>query len=844
MKRSSWSRKVLTWAGAAAASLLALGVLAWVATVWTDYSWYRSIGQQDVFTTTVLSQAAVWTVFAVAGLAVLYVSARAAWLVVSARVRAPRLTALACALLAGLLAALMSAQWMTFSLAAARQPFGVTDLQFNVDVGFFVFVLPAFELLYQWLNGITILAAVTVGAIVASSRIGFSDAIAVQWPQLRRILTALAGILMCAVALNFWIAVWRISYSPAGQIFGASYSDVTAALPANWIMAGLSLALAAVLFLSAVRREWKMLVVALAAYAVAAVLLVAAWPFVVQTYVATPNEATLEQQYRARNIEMTRAAFDLSSVTGVPYAGLTSLSATAATDASLILADATIWTPDTVAQAFNQLQTIRPYYKLSAIDYDRYVIDGELRQVLVAARQIDPGGLPGNARTWVNTHLVYTHGHGLAISSASQTTKQGFPTFFVGDVPSRVTSAVAGPAPALQADEPRIYFGPDMDGYAVVNTRIDEFDYPDGESNARTRYTGSGAPVGSWPARIAWAARLRSEQFLFSGYITPDSQILLYRGIKERAAKIAPWLTYDEAPYPAIVDGRIIWILDAYTSSDHYPNSQPLADGTNYLRNSVKVVVDAYSGETRFYAVGADPVRDAWGAVFTSVLTPERELPGSVAAHLRAPRKLFSAQAEVYRAYHMTDPTVFYNREDYWEVPKDSSDKPIQPAYLMLDLPDASGRSTGKAMYLLQPYSLPNRDNLVGWMATACDPGAYGTRTVYLLPKSRVTLGPRNISARINQDPSISQQLTLWSQPGNSVLFGSMLVVPVESGVAYIQPVFLQAQNNAITQLVSVIAVNGDRVSFAGTLPEALDGAYGSALRPGTPSTIGTAPAN
>jgi uncharacterized membrane protein (UPF0182 family) len=826
MKRLSWSKKVALWAGAALAAVTVLGILAWVANVWTDYQWYLSVGQQDVFWTTSLSQAAVWLVFAVAGFVVLHLSTRAAWRVISEKPRLVRVTAFACAVLAAALAAAMSQQWMVFRLAASGQSFGVPDLQFGSDVGFFVFVLPAFELLYQWLNGLTFVAVVAVAAITASSRMRVIDTIPVQWAHLKRILFRLAGLLMIAVSLNYWIAVWRISYSPAGQIFGASYSDIVAALPAFWIMCALSAALALMLFVQASSRAWKAVFVTTAVYATAALLLTVVWPWAVQTYIATPNEATLEQPYRARNIAMTRAAFDLSAVEGVQYAGLESLSASASADAARVLADATVWTPDSVGQAFNQLQTIRPYYKLSAIDFDRYRIGGELRQVLVAARQIDPKGLPSNAQTWVNTHLVYTHGYGLAISSASKTTNQGFPTFLVGDVPSVVASSVASEAISLEMDEPRIYFGPDMTGYAVVNTGIDEFDYPAGDKNATTRYSAGGTPVGSFLSRLAWSVRLGSDQLLFSGYVKADSRILLYRGVKERAAKLAPWLTYDEKPYPAIVDGRVVWILDAYTSSDHYPNSQPLASGVNYLRNSVKVVMDAYSGEIHFYANGTDPIRDAWATIYPSIITSQDQMPASVADHLRAPVKMFSAQADAYRAYHMTDPTVFYSREDLWDVPKDAAGKPMQPSYLMLDLPDAAGAPTGKAMYLLQPFSLPNRDNLVGWMATACDPGKYGTRTVYLLPKSRVTLGPRNIAARINQDPRISQQLTLWSQPGNSVLFGTMLVMPVENSVAYVQPVFLQAQDNAMTQLVSVIVVNGDRVEFASTLVDALARAY------------------
>jgi uncharacterized protein len=323
--------------------------------------------------------------------------------------------------------------------------------------------------------------------------------------------------------------------------------------------------------------------------------------------------------------------------------------------------------------------------------------------------------------------------------------------------------------------------------------------------------------------RLAWAARLQSSDVLFSDYLTPESRVLMYRGVVERARKVAPWLTY-EAPYAAIVDGKVLWILDAYTSSDHYPYSQPLADGTNYLRDSVKVTVDAFTGDMTFYANGEDPIRDAWANIFETVITPESEMPLSVAKHLRAPAQLFSAQAKVYRAYHMTDTMVFYNQEDLWQIPNDSSGKPVKPAYLMLDMPDKAG----KGMYLLQPYSLPNKANLVGWMATACEPDLYGDRTVYRLPKERVTLGSAQVTARINQDPQFAPQLTLWTQPGSSVLFGDMLVLPVERSVAYIQPVYLQAENNSMTQLVSVIAVNGGRIEFAPTLTGALAKAYAS----------------
>jgi uncharacterized membrane protein (UPF0182 family) len=316
----------------------------------------------------------------------------------------------------------------------------------------------------------------------------------------------------------------------------------------------------------------------------------------------------------------------------------------------------------------------------------------------------------------------------------------------------------------------------------------------------------------------------------FSRYLTPDSRIFLNRGVVQRARKIAPWLSYD-TPYAAIADGRIVWIMDAHTSTNHYPYSQTLPDGTNYLRDSVKVTVDAFTGDITFYANGDDPIRDAWARIYKTVITPGTQMPAAVARHLRAPKELFSAQASIYRRYHMTDTMVFYNQEDLWQTPKDSAGKPLQAQYVMLELPGLAG----KGMYLLQPYSLPNRDNLVGWMATACEPGVFGDRTVYRLPKERVTLGAAQVSARINQDPKIAQQLTLWNQPGSTVLFGDMLVLPIEGAVAYIQPIFLQAQNSAITQLASVVAVNGNRVEIAPTLDAALAKAYGSAAPTSTP---------
>ncbi len=838
MKRARLSRKLAVWLGAVSVLVLGAVALVGIDVVWTDYLWYQSLNQQNVFWVRYGSQAAVWLLCTAVGFLVTFASARAAWSSVAEKPRFNGLTALASLVLAGAMSMTLSQQWMVFRLAVAQSPFGLKDPQFGLDVGFFVFTMPALELFNRWLMGLSVLGMVTfVGIAFVATRLDTTGDLRIHWWRLKRTLSILGGLLMLTAAANFVLSIWRLSFSVAETPFaGASYADVHAGMPALVILALISLAVAATLIATANSKRFKPVLLGFAVLAAASVLLGSVWPWAVQTYIATPNEASLEAPYIARNIAMTRNAFDLAGVKGQDYPGLDSLTPSASAAAATSLQDATIWTPSSVKQAFNQLQTIRPYYKLSAIDYDRYAYGGSLHQVLVAAREIDPTGLPATAQTWVNRHLVYTHGFGLAISSTSKTTPSGFPDFIVGDVPPRITAEEASGAPTLDTVEPRIYYGPDQTDWVVVNTGLNEFDYPAGQRNATNRYPGSeGVPVGGFLRKLAWTIRFRSSEMLFSRYLKPDSRILLYRGIMQRANKIAPWLTYD-APYAAIADGRVVWIMDAYTSSNHYPYSQTLPNGTNYLRDSVKVTIDALTGDIKFYATGADPIRDAWARIFKTVITPGAQLPGSVAKHVRAPKALFLAQASVYRAYHMTDPMVFYNKEDLWQTPKDSSGNPLQPQYVMLSLPDKAG----KGMYLLQPYSLPNRDNLVGWMATACEPQVYGDRTVYRLPKDRVTLGAAQVSARINQDPKIAQQLTLWNQPGSTVLFGNMLVLPVEGTIAYVQPIFLQAQKSAITELASVIAVNGDRVEFDPTLDGVLGKAYGSSAATATPASATT----
>ena len=449
-----------------------------------------------------------------------------------------------------------------------------------------------------------------------------------------------------------------------------------------------------------------------------------------------------------------------------------------------------LWDPAIVVQTYRQLQGIRPYYDFTDVDIDRYTIDGVRRQVLVSARELDVTKLADQAQTWVNQHLVYTHGYGLVVSPVNEASGQGYPRFIVKDIPPASDTD-------LVIEQPALYFGEDTTNYVIANTDLAEFDYPVGDSNAETSYTGSGGvEVGGPLRRTAFALRFSAPQILFSSYIRSDSQVLYRRSIDERVEALAPWLYVDSDPYPVIADGRVVWVIDGYTVSDRYPYSERYSD-INYIRNSVKVTIDAYDGTTTFYAFDPeDPLLAAWSEVFPGLLTSADEMPAEIAAHLRYPSDLFMVQAEVYKTYHMLDPKVFYNKEDQWALPGEGTEgtgAAMEPFYVLMELPEESVED----FMLMIPFTPRTKANMIGWMAAKSDPDSYGERVVYTFPKQRLVLGPEQVEARVNQDPLISQQLTLWSQRGSSVIFGNLLVIPMNDSIVYIQPLYLQAEQTA-----------------------------------------------
>jgi uncharacterized membrane protein (UPF0182 family) len=715
----------------------------------------------------------------------------------------------------------MSPQWETIRLAMAATPFGKTDPQFGRDVAYYVFTLPALRVLADWLPSIIVIAAIVTtfihvldGAIQPWARLkGFA-------PHVKAHLSVLLGLLVASKAFDYYLDIYVLTFSPRGQVTGASFTDVNAQLPALKILIAIAVASAIVLMVNIRVKGWRLPAISLGVWVAASILVGSVYPALVQQFRVAPNEVAAEAPYIERNIASTREAFGLDEVETRAFPAEENLTAQDVLDNADTLDNIRLWDPNIVGQSYQQLQSIRPYYEFSDVDIDRYTIDGQRKQVLVSVRELNVNQLADRAQTWVNQHLVYTHGYGLVMSPVSDTDSRGLPNFIIRDVPPVSDTD-------LVVEQSAIYFGESTRDYIVVNTDTEEFDYPVGDQFAKAEYDGtSGIDVGGFFTRASFALRFSSAKLLLSKAIKSDSRVLFDRDISTRLDRLAPWLWFDGDPYPVIADGRVVWVADAYTWSDSYPYSEPFG-GVSYMRNSIKVTVDAYDGTTTLYAFDAeDPILETWRAIFPELVKDGSEIPDSIREHLRYPEGLFRIQAEVYKNYHMTDAQVFYNKEDSWELPGERDGVPMDPFYVLMRLPGDSVES----FQMIMPFTPRNKDNMIGWMSAKSDHEYYGKRVVYTVPKARVILGPEQISARINQDETISPQLTLWSQRGSQVVFGNMLVVPLEESVVYIQPLYLQAETTAIPQLTRVLVVYADKVVMERDLESALLKVFGETV--------------
>jgi len=832
-----WIRRLL-WIG-----LVVLFVLAPAAARWyTDWLWFGEVGYLRVFWVPFLSRVLVTAVVGGAFWLLCFANFR---LVLRARRNGvvdmvgqgrsfrrarPRLWGAGpwgwlLAVVAFVVGLSASKEWVMFQQFLHATAFGVTDPLFGRDVGFYVFRLPVYRFvasgLFAWL------VLITAGAVVGYASIYGRLMLRGVWlapTGVRTHLSVLVGAAVLIRGVGFWLDAFGLLYSTRGPAFGASFADVHAVLPALRILTLLFLACGGLLIANAWLRTVRLALVTVALIVIAWAVGLALYPGFVQTVRVRPSELTAETPFIKHSIAATLRAFGLEKMREREFPTVP-LDAAAIARNRATIDNVRLWDYRPLLRAYGQLQALRQYYAFSDVDIDRYVVGGVPRQVMLAARELTLSRLPAQTRTWVNEHLVYTHGHGLVMSPVNRISEEGMPEFFIKDIPPESI-------PGLAVTRPEIYFGELTTSYVIVNTNVRELDYPRGDDNVYTSYKGKGGIRLGYLSRLALAYRFGDTKLILSSDIRTDSRLLFARQITRRVTRIAPFLRYDRDPYLVLADGRLVWVLDAFTVTERYPYSTRYGD-INYMRNSVKVTVDAYEGTVTFYAMLPDePILKTLSSVFPELFRPASAMPAVIAAHLRYPVDLFETQAQVYATFHMRDPQVFYNREDVWAIPNEifgNETVKVEPYYVTMRLAEGSAPE----FVLMLPMAAAGRNNMIAWMAARNDPAHYGELIVYRFPKARVIFGPMQVESRIDQDPVISPQLTLWNQQGSQVIRGNLLVIPIEDGLLYVEPLFLQAERSQLPELKRVIVSSGARIVMAPTLDEGLAELFGA--RPGVP---------
>ncbi len=727
------------------------------------------------------------------------------------------------ALAAVFLGLFASNEWLTWLRFQHATPFGQTDPLFGRDVGFYVFTLPFLDFARYLILAVAVLSLIgSTAAYVISGALALDPARGpVVGDGARRHLGLVIAVLFLLVAWGAYLDVPRILTTPAGIIHGASYVDVALRIPVLQGLLFVALVCSVLSLVTAMTPRNTPLFVAVGLYALVTVG-GNIGAVAMQRLLVTPDEQQREAPYITRNIEATRQAFGLETVDARELSGDATLTAADIDNNMETINNVRLWDHEPLLDTFGQLQEIRTYYDFVSVDNDRYFIDGEYRQIMLSSRELNSDSLPN--RSWVNEHLQYTHGFGVALGPVNQVTQEGLPMLFIQDLPP--TSSVD-----LAVDEPSVYFGELTNGYVIVNTDTDEFHYPEGDDNVSTRYDGAGGvALSSLVRQLLFAVRFRDYEILVASQLGDDSRILYHRNIVDRVTTIAPFLEYDSDPYLVISEGRLVWMLDAYTISDRYPYASPASNGINYIRNAVKIVIDAYNGTTTFYLADAEePIARTLQAIFPGFLQPLDDMPDDLRAHIRYPEGLFSLQTDIYSTYHMTNPEVFYNREDEWEVPVIDNEQ-MQPYYTIMRLP---GESRAEFIQML-PFTPRGKNNLAAWMVARSDGDQYGKLLVFQFPKQKVIFGPSQIVARINQDQEISPQITLWNQQGSEVIQGTLLVIPVEEALLYVRPLYLRASGGRIPELKFVIVAYQNQIVMESTLDLALNRLFGSGGSPGS----------
>ena len=762
-----------------------------------------------------------------------------------------------------------------------QEPFGGIDPIFGRDIGFYIFVLPFYAfirnglmVLFLFGAGLTVIWYLKNGALQIMGEITQVEGHPPTLPKISvapgvgRHLAFLAGIMVLLLAWGYQLKIYSLMYSTQGPAFGASYTDVHVKVWAFRALIVISIAFAGLLFFNAFKPGMKRLLIGGAVWVGSILVFTIVLPMAIQKVVVKPNEFTKESQYITHNIASTREAYNLNKIREVSFEVNDNLSLEEVKQQRVTMQNIRIWDERPLLKTYQQIQAIRLYYSFNNVDVDRYMIEGQYRQLMLAARELVVKQLPAQANTWVNRHLTYTHGYGLAASPVNEVTREGLPRLFIKDLPPICEAGLE------KIDRPEIYYGEMTDQYVLVKTTSKEFDFPKGDKNVYSVYQGrGGVPINSFIRRLLYAVSFQDTQIFFTNYLTPESRIMYNRRIKGRVKAIAPFLSYDSDPYMVLSEGKLYWVLDAYTTSDMYPYStrshSPFDRGIlNYIRNAVKVTIDAYNGDVSFYRMDEqDPIARVYSRIFPDLFKPFSDMPEDLKRHIRYPKDFFHIQAATYTRYHMEDVQVFYNQEDLWQLPDEmygDSRQKMEPYYIIIKLPEGEKEE----FLLMLPFTPSKKDNMIGWLAARSDLPEYGSLIVYKLPKEKLVYGPMQIEARIDQQTDISRELSLWDQKGSRVIRGNLLAIPVLDAFVYVEPIYLEAKQEdvpapsaggrpagglqkikskmgpgssggdptraaSLPELKRVIVAVGNRVAMERTLDLALSRVLGKGTRPG-----------
>ena len=810
-----------------------------------DWNWFEAIGHVELLSTRVVTAVVLWLGAFISISGFVFVNIRYAskiekvdLILLQSQVSDVELSEEGVQRLLGILrwivvlfpafvmANVLSSNWLYCLAFLDPVDFGQKDSVFGLDYSFYVFQLPIIGMIFGIAKAVGILTTILVGIQSFVRDIMLGSQASRLHPKAQTHLALLGMVLFALFGVEWFLARYELLFSQNGVVWGAGYADINARIPAYWIMLLLSGVASVTMLISVVQRRFNIAVVGVVAYFIVRILVVGMWPDIVQDYMVAPNELEVEKPYLKEKILSTRSAYALDRISVEPFEASYDLTMKEIDENPLTINNVRVWDDRPLLTTYGQLQEIRTYYDFKDVDIDRYVLDGELRQVMLSARELNYRNVSDQAKSWVNEHFQYTHGYGLTMSPVNLITEEGLPSLFIQDIPPKTTTEIA-------IERPEIYYGELTNTYVIVGGSVKEFDYPEGDKNVYTNYTGEGGiGIGSFWRKLLFAWHFGNVEMLLSNYIEEDSRILFRRQIMERVQTLAPFLYYDKDPYLVLSEGRMVWIVDAYTTSKEIPYSEPSGrNGFNYIRNSVKVVIDAYNGSVDFYVSDkTDPLIQVYEQIFPNTFIELEQMSEDLRSHLRYPADFFEIQAQKYRAYHMMDETVFYNKEDMWDLPRElyaGQEQRMEAYYLIMKLPEAEEAE----FVLLLPFVPTGKDNMISWLAARSDGENYGKLILYQFPKQKLIYGPRQIEARIDQDPEISKQITLWSQSGSRVVRGNLLVIPIGNSLVYVEPLYLQAESSQLPELKRVIVSYDNKISMEKTLDEALLAVFGKRIK-------------